>query len=534
MKIKILVIAIIFLMTSSIFTMAHSETKKCSIEKDIIAINIALFADEKLGWGSGRHLFNYLLDEYQWNVGNKTYKFKITEIFDEDILKGKLTVNNYDIFLCPGGGIGDANSAVRGITSFTSKTKKWKEAINDFVENGGGYCGFCGGSAIATKFYKDPGHIAGRVYDQGSLDFTDIKMYMGDGKFGFDNLGPALYLSANVIVSNLKDPDNILKWKNVNSGICLDMQIKHDNPIFDDYLDDKCRVRWVGGPAFVVPDDYTRELSILAEYPEWEISENISTRLHEWKYIGGIFGPIKGFIKAWKVCKEYGKPLPPSPYATAICTPDWEKTDELIEFNYSNKPGILSEVYPNDKEGRIVLNGLHPEYPMWFGGHIVESEDTNDNNWLDGLFKWEDRVPWEETPEDEFTYTWWIVRRSVAWAAKIPDDDLPPVYGPSQVCDFETAVDFETFTVNGNSETADGIISLDLYYRYSDDNVNWSNWILFDTDYDEADGWNWQFNSPNGTGYYEFYSIRNVEYEGYVETEKVPPAADSKVFVEID
>jgi hypothetical protein len=28
---------------------------------------------------------------------------------------------------------------------------------------------------------------------------------------------------------------------------------------------------------------------------------------------------------------------------------------------------------------------------------------------------------------DEFTYTWWVVRRFVAWAAKIPDDHMPPI-----------------------------------------------------------------------------------------------------------
>jgi hypothetical protein len=28
---------------------------------------------------------------------------------------------------------------------------------------------------------------------------------------------------------------------------------------------------------------------------------------------------------------------------------------------------------------------------------------------------------------EELTYTWWIVRRMSAWAAKIPDNSLPPI-----------------------------------------------------------------------------------------------------------
>jgi hypothetical protein len=27
----------------------------------------------------------------------------------------------------------------------------------------------------------------------------------------------------------------------------------------------------------------------------------------------------------------------------------------------------------------------------------------------------------------DLTYTWWLVRRMVAWAAKIPDDYFPPI-----------------------------------------------------------------------------------------------------------
>ncbi len=49
--------------------------------------------------------------------------------------------------------------------------------------------------------------------------------------------------------------------------------------------------------------------------------------------------------------------------------------------------------------------------------------------------------------------------------------------------------------------------AVELYYRYSSDNSTWGAWTLFGNDTNGADGWSWSFNFPNGTGYYEFYSL---------------------------
>jgi hypothetical protein len=187
---------------------------------------------------------------------------------------------------------------------------------------------------------------------------------------------------------------------------------------------------------------------------------------------------------------------------------------------------MTAEVYPNEHQGRIVITSGHPSMNSWQGGHIEEVEDTDNNCVNDGLHYWVNI-----TSDDEFSYNYWIIRRSIAWSAKLPDNDLPPVYGPSQVCDFEQNMTSLTFTVKGNSVTTDGTMSLDLYYRHSDDNANWTEYTLYETDTDKSDGWSWEFSSPNGAGCYQFYSIRNVDYEGYIETEKVPPGPDAKIHV---
>ena len=106
---------------------------------------------------------------------------------------------------------------------------------------------------------------------------------------------------------------------------------------------------------------------------------------------------------------------------------DWELTDGSIELDYSEKPSITAEIYPNTNAGRILLCTSHPEYMVWWKGHITEMKKTNFTCLGTGLHKWEDIEPLSQNVTDELTHTWWMVRRFVAWAAKVPDDHLPPI-----------------------------------------------------------------------------------------------------------
>jgi hypothetical protein len=68
---------------------------------------------------------------------------------------------------------------------------------------------------------------------------------------------------------------------------------------------------------------------------------------------------------------------------------------------------------------------LHAEYLIWYEGSIVEQE-TSDHNCLGkGLHYWKDIKPLSKKL-DELHYNWWIHRRLIAWAGKVPDKDLPP------------------------------------------------------------------------------------------------------------
>jgi len=72
---------------------------------------------------------------------------------------------------------------------------------------------------------------------------------------------------------------------------------------------------------------------------------------------------------------------------------------------------------------------------------------------------------------------------------------------------------------------ADILDSVTLWYRYSTNNVSWGSWMENITD--TASPWSWNFYFPNGTGYYEFYSIGKLS--GY-SNENPPAIADAKCY----
>jgi len=67
-------------------------------------------------------------------------------------------------------------------------------------------------------------------------------------------------------------------------------------------------------------------------------------------------------------------------------------------------------------------------------------------------------------------------------------------------------------TVTSTATDTDGpIAEVSLEYRFSSDNVTFGSWTGFDTDYTSP--WSWDFDFPDGNGYYEFYSYA-VDEEG--------------------
>jgi beta propeller repeat protein len=78
-------------------------------------------------------------------------------------------------------------------------------------------------------------------------------------------------------------------------------------------------------------------------------------------------------------------------------------------------------------------------------------------------------------------------------------------------------------TAYAGDETS-GLKEVSLYYRHSADNLTWPSYSLLGTD--SAVPWEWDFDFPNGDGYYEFYTIAS-DNVGLIEG--LPPTSDTMV-----
>ena len=412
------------------FVLAESEFK--TLDDDIIEINVALYSTTPLGWDKKAPIWYIpILHNYTWTAGNNTYKFIVTNISDDDIINGNINIENFDLLLVPGGGVGDENAVTKGtLLNLRPNVVKWKNAISDFIKDGGGYVGHCGGSCIMCELEKKPESIIEKNYEKCTIGASNIKI-------NFKNA--ANYFTAHFRINGYKytGAANYMLWTAYSqneygyphyNGLCFDVNINKSHPIFMDYPNDTLRIRWIRGPYFVLPEDPLFNVSTAASYPDEKVCDNASQRIHHWTYKGGILGLSIGLFRGLKYCLNNNVPLDEGAYAATEHAPDWDMLDEYVDLNQAGKPCIATEVYPNENEGRMVLSGLHPEVNVWWGGYIKEAEDTNNNFIAEPLFQLTDFIPFDETPEDEWTHTWGLVRREVAWAAKVPDSDLPPVF----------------------------------------------------------------------------------------------------------
>ncbi|HWR63554.1 MAG TPA: hypothetical protein VN365_04030 [Candidatus Thermoplasmatota archaeon] len=395
-------------------------------------IRVAILAEELLGWGSGKRMFPEILQKYSWTTQGRSYIVTTQYIFDNDIVHGRLTTKEFDVLLVPGGGVGDGQAITKGF-HFLKKVRKWKKNIAAFIQDGGGYIGICGGTALITDLKtteKKPRTFFERQYNKSALGVTCVSSYYKSLAF------PLFYpfqknhpedIGATAYVFSFAPGITVDGTRIHTGGAPIDFQIQKDHPIFSDVKQDTERIRWWGGPALIVPEHPNREVHILAKYPAQDISDMKNLQIHAWRYVGGIHGLFSAFLRAAQYIKKQNDTLKNLFLYTYYLAGNWELTDKSIKLDYSDKPCITAEIYPNEKKGRILLCASHPEYMVWRDGRITERKSEDFLCLGTGLYQWKDISSLSKDASDELTHTWWMVRRFVAWAAKVPDSDLPPI-----------------------------------------------------------------------------------------------------------
>jgi glutamine amidotransferase-like uncharacterized protein len=397
------------------------------------AIKVAVLAEEPFFWGSKKYYHKIILDGYSWKIDNKMYVFSVAYIYDKDIIKGKLTLDNFDVLVIPGGGIGNNEALVKGF-NFLPSVKKFKHNIAEFVKQGGGLIGICGGAALITDLMvgdgKKPTTIIERLYNKSSLNISCVSSYFRTLAFPLlypfqyqypESIGNSAY-AFSFAPGQTEDGKYIM-----TTGCPLDLQIDRDNPIFFNYASDTRRIRWWAGQSLYVPEDPDREICVLARYPKKDLSEFDSLKVFAWRYTGGFYGFIRAVLKAFKMSKINDLGLEYVPLFSYYLAGDWEPTDIIMELDMANRPCMTAEIYPNEHGGRIVLSTVHSEYLIWWGGYIEKYKHNNMNCIGNGLHQWKNINSLSDSLQNELTHNWWILRRMVAWIAKVPDCDLPPM-----------------------------------------------------------------------------------------------------------
>ena len=161
MKLKVLAVGIMLILIGSVFVGVvnaidtNKKINKCDYWGEIIPIRVAIYTDEKetleeyyAPQGRSRY-FLYALSDYSWKAGNNHYVFVPDFLSTEDILKGELTKENYEVLLytpCQA----DEHIFSTGWPNLPQNKVRVRN-IKKFIESGGGYYGTCAGAQVASN-----------------------------------------------------------------------------------------------------------------------------------------------------------------------------------------------------------------------------------------------------------------------------------------------------------------------------------------------------------------------------------------------
>ena len=204
----------------SVAELNNNEIEKTGTE-DIKEIRVAIYSMGDT-YGSDIQTYFDIFDGYQWKVGNKIYRFAASKIDDKSIFKGELNTKNYDVFTMP---YMEADLMMIKLSHFSIRNSIWKNKINDFIKEGGGYFGSCAASIIMSSGLSNkPETLYEKQRDKGAMHISQVKAYLqGDWIFlhqlsgNPEKIGPLAY----VFFSGW-DENNESAWF---AGCCLDVTI---------------------------------------------------------------------------------------------------------------------------------------------------------------------------------------------------------------------------------------------------------------------------------------------------------------------
>jgi len=386
---------IVILLSMTVFPTVQAIPIAESNETEEIEIRVAIY--DSYVFRSPKKCRDAL--NYSWTHNNTNYKFNAKLIYDKEVYglckkDERLTNDNYDAFIIAGSmrqfpiNMGFLfqfdRQKLAQIYKVLPMDKLWIRNVKIFIENGGGYIGICGGANIGCL-----GCPLRNTQDNSISDLLTLFVH---------HLG-----IAKVFSNDQQWQEWMYSWKEPlgpasdECGVPINCSVNYEHPIFAGYNKDNLNLRWWSGPGLYEDDDKLRyfdgklgEVTWLATYDEEPMEK---APIYRWIKKRGVYQ------KAWRI------------------TTDIEGDYAAIATTYNEK-------------GRITLYGPHPEHQTLFGGHVYEFKTLTPYKFMTAV--WPFRADpygynWTGGTYSPVDYTWWIIRRSAAWVAHVPDDAMPPI-----------------------------------------------------------------------------------------------------------
>jgi len=305
---------------------------------------------------------------YSWISGDTTYKFESTIIDGKDVLgqgENDLTTDNFDVLMI---GASARSYLVHG------QSEKWKENVRDFVASGGGYYGVCGGANAASRGFENPKNLFHKLVNRGVLGIANV--YINDYLIGEWQY---LFKFSYSGFFNNHNSDKSIGFVDVNTTVSK----SNNNKIFSEYDREYRHIAYAGGPGMY------------------------NTTIEDSKY-----GPIVPLLTYNEELMD-SKPL----HYYVRTLRGWKIFRNVTTTLYDTFAGIATTY----EDGRVVTYGPHPELRFVVNGSIVETRGFGYLSFVLGRYFGYSYLG--DRPE----YTnYWLMLRSIAWAAKIPNENLPP------------------------------------------------------------------------------------------------------------
>ncbi|RLF59368.1 MAG: hypothetical protein DRN27_02880 [Thermoplasmata archaeon] len=207
----------------------------------------------------------------------------------------------------------------------------------------------------------------------------------------------------------------------------------------------------------------------------------------------------------------------------------YSDSNGLIEFDTCHHPDYLAHSGSNSCSMAAIVNGTYAgnelytifnfsgitdiQIDFWHAQNNDESEPTVSSSWTG------------HQPYDAVSFT----NDGTTWYELFDTETTPDLNDNTESEDWEhftyTISDHSSFNSNANSSfsikfqqydnyiyISDGRFWDDIYINFTHLDSEYSEWIKWEnaSNPDTGSPWSWDFNFPNGTGYYEFYSIGNT------------------------